>query len=77
VRGNKGIPRHNESHKLLGSMKARQECMRPRAGKDGVCISYNAMMSMYSEVIEIYTPGGSVHPSYPCMSVCMYIKRLG
>jgi hypothetical protein len=54
VRGCGWIPSHDEPHKLRGSMKARQGCMRPRAGKDRVCISYNEM-SIYSEVFQIYT----------------------
>jgi len=39
VRGSEGIPSDNEPHKLCGSMKAQQECMKPRAGKDRLCIS--------------------------------------
>jgi len=35
--------------------EARQECMRPRAGQDRVCILYNEMMSIYPGVSEIYT----------------------
>jgi hypothetical protein len=41
-----------DRHKLRGS---RQECMRPRAGEDGVCISYNEMMSIYPGVSKKYT----------------------
>jgi len=46
VRGYDRIPGHDEPHKLRGSMKAREECVRARAGKDRVCISYNVMMSI-------------------------------
>jgi len=72
VRGYERIPGHDEphtlrapmnasqecvrNHKLRGSMKARQECVRPRAGKDRVCILYNAVMSIYPGVSQIYTP---------------------
>ena len=34
-------------------MKAWQECVRPRAVKDRVCISYNEMMSIYPGVSHI------------------------
>jgi hypothetical protein len=34
VRGCERIPRHDEPHRTCGSMKVRQKCMRPRAGKD-------------------------------------------
>ena len=57
VRGYEGKPGHDEPHKLHRSMKAWQECVRPRAGKDRVCISYNAMMSIYPGVSQIYCPG--------------------
>jgi hypothetical protein len=44
--------------KLRRSMKARQECMGPRAVKDTVCISlFDEMMSIYLGVSQIYTPG--------------------
>jgi len=46
VREYEGIPGCEEPHKLRGSMKARQECMPPRAGKDRLCISFNEMMSI-------------------------------
>jgi len=38
VRGYEGIPGREEPHKLHESIKARQECVGPRAGKDRVCI---------------------------------------
>jgi len=66
VRGYEGIPGHDEPHKLCGSMKAPQECVKPRAGKDWVCILYNEMMSIYPGVYQIYTPCRLVH-------LCMYI----
>jgi len=66
VRGYEGIPGHDEPHKLRGSMKAPQECVKPRAGKDWVCILYNEMMSIYPGVYQIYTPCRLVH-------LCMYI----
>jgi len=55
MRGYEGIPGHDEPHILRGSTKARQECMRPRAGKDRVCISYIEMMSIYTGVFQLYT----------------------
>jgi len=61
VRGYEVISGHDEPHKLHGSMKAWQECVRPRAGRDTVCILNNAMMSMYSGVSQIYTPCRWVH----------------
>jgi hypothetical protein len=46
-----------EPHKLRGSIKARQECMGPRAVKDTVCISlFDEMMSIYPGVSQRYTP---------------------
>jgi len=36
----------NKPHKLHGSMKARQESVRPRAWNDRVGIYYNEMMSI-------------------------------
>jgi len=46
-----------EPHKLRGSMKARQECVGPRAVKNTVCISlFDEMMSIYPGVSQIYTP---------------------
>ena len=56
VRGNQGIPGNDEPHKLRGSAKARNMCVRPRAGNDALFISYNAMMSMYPGVSQISTP---------------------
>jgi len=38
---------HEKPHKGCGSIKAWQESVAQRAGKDRVCISYNAMMSIY------------------------------
>jgi len=58
-----------EPYKLRGSMKARQECVGPRAGKDRLCISYNEMMSIYPGVSQMYTPRCLVHLRYPCISV--------
>ena len=55
VREYEGIPGHDEPHKLRGSTKARQECMRPSAGKDRMCILYIEMMSIYPGVFQIYT----------------------
>jgi hypothetical protein len=55
VTGYAGIPSHYESLKMRGSLKAQQRCMRPRSGKERVCIAYNAMMSIYPGVSEIYT----------------------
>jgi hypothetical protein len=54
VRGYEGISGHDEPHKFRGSMNAWQECVRPRARKDRVCISYNEM-SIYPGVSKIYT----------------------
>ena len=75
VTGCEWLPSHDEPHKLHGSMKDRQECMRPRAGKDRVCISYNEM-SIYSGVFQINTSCHWVHHRYLCVSVCIYIERL-
>ena len=72
-----------EPHRLHGSMKGRQECVGPRAGKDRMCISYNAMMSIYSPLlsptpVSLYL-GMPPHPSahgaqsvsiFPSISVC-------
>ena len=55
VLGYEGIPGHDKPHKLRGSMKACQGCVRPRPGKERVCISYNAMMSIYPRGSQIYT----------------------
>ena len=62
-----------EPHKLRRYMKARQECVRPRAR---VCISYNAVMSIYIRVSEISIPCPWVHCRYPSVSKCMYPERL-
>jgi len=64
-----------EPHKLHGPVKAWQECVRPRAGKDGGGILYNAMMSIYSRVSQIYTPSCWVPLLHPCITVCTYIER--
>jgi hypothetical protein len=54
VRGYEGIPGDDdEPHELRGSKIARQECVRPRAVKDRVWISYNEMMSIYPGVCQI------------------------
>jgi len=76
VRGYERIPGNDGPHTLSGSMNARLECVRPRAGKDGVSISYNEMMSIYPGVFQLYTPCRWVHLRYPCISVCVYIERL-
>ena len=55
VTGYEGIPGHNEPHKMRESMKARQGCVRPRSGKERVRISYNAMMSIFPGISQIYT----------------------
>jgi hypothetical protein len=55
VRGYEAIPSRFDPHNLRVSLKARQGCVRPRSGKRRVCISYNAMMSIYPGVSEIYT----------------------
>jgi len=64
----------NEPHKLHRSINAWQECMRPKTGKDTVCISYNGMMSIYPRVSWIYTACHWVHLHYPCISVSIYIQ---
>jgi len=56
VRGNQRIPGYQEPLKLRGSMKARPQFVRRRAGKYMVRISYKAIMSIYSRVSQIYTP---------------------
>jgi len=53
--------------------EAGQECMRPRAEKDRVCISYNEMMSIYPRVSEIYCL--SLSPSSLSLYLRMYIYR--
>jgi len=53
--------------------EARQECMRPRAGKDRVCISYNEMMSIYPRVPKIYCL--SLSPSPLSLYLRIYIHR--
>jgi len=45
----------NKPHKLHGSMKARQESVRPRAWNDRVGIYYNEMMSIYPGVCQTDT----------------------
>jgi hypothetical protein len=55
VRGYEGIPGHYEPHKLCGSLKSQLGWVRPRSGKGRVCISYNAKMSIYPVVSDIYT----------------------
>jgi len=56
--------------------EARQECMRPSAGQDRLCILYNEMMSIYPGVSETYSACRCVHLRYSCISVCIYIERL-
>jgi len=61
VRGCDRLPGREEPHKLRGSMKARQECVEPRAGKDRVCISLydDEIVSIYPGAFQIYTPSRS------------------
>jgi len=48
---------HDEPHKLRGLIKARQECVGPRAVKETVCISlFDEMMSINPGVSQLYTP---------------------
>jgi len=75
VGGNEGIHGHDEPHILRRSMNARQWCMRPRAGKDRVNISYIELMSIYPGIFKIGTACHRVHLHYPCISVCIYIER--
>jgi len=57
-----------EPHKLRGSIKARQECVGPRAVKDTVCILlFDEMMSIYPGVSQIYTPCCDSE-----MKICVY-----
>jgi hypothetical protein len=51
------LPCHGEPHKLRGSMKALQEYVEPRAGKDRVYISLydDEIMSIYPGAFQIYT----------------------
>jgi len=46
----------DKTPKLCESMKTQQEYVRPRAGKDRVGISYNAMMSIHFSISKISTP---------------------
>jgi hypothetical protein len=55
VRGYEAITSRFDTYNLSVSLKDRQGCVRPRSGKRRVCISYNAMMSIYPGVSEIYT----------------------
>jgi len=69
----RGIHEHlarvrEEPHKLHGSMNAWQGCVGPRAEKERVCISYNAMMSIYPVVSQKHPPCRWVH-------LCMYIYK--
>jgi len=77
VRGYDGILGHDEPHKMRGSMEAWQGCVGPRSGNERVCIAYNAMMSIYPGVSQVYTPCHRVRLRYPCISVCIFIERLG
>jgi len=58
-----------EPHKLCGSMKARQQCPGPWAGKDTVCISYNEMLSINLGAFLIYTSCSWGHLRYFCISI--------
>jgi len=69
VKGYQGISGLDQPYKLRGSMKAPQGCVRPRAGKERVGISYNGMMSVYPGISQLYTPCPWVH-------LCIYIERL-
>jgi len=66
----------DQPHKVLRSMKARQECMRPRVGNGRVFIFQNETMSIYTRVVQIYTSCRWVDLCYPCISVSIYIERL-
>jgi len=62
------IPGHNAPHKLRGLTKYLQERMRPRAGKDRVCIAYIEIMSIYpgySKYILPVTESISIIPVSP------------
>jgi len=71
------LARVREDPQIAWIYEARQECMRRRAGKDRVCISYNEMMSIYLGVSQIYTACRWVHLHYPSISVPIYIERHG
>jgi len=75
VGGYEGIPGQDKPHKLHGSMNAWQGCARPRAWKESVGISNNAMCASTPGSAQ-YIPLCSVHLCYPCISVCIYINRL-
>jgi len=45
-----------EPHNMHWSMKAQQECVGARAGKDTVGILYKNIMAMYPGVLKIHTP---------------------
>jgi hypothetical protein len=61
---------------VRGSMKAWQECVGSRAGKDRVYISlYDEMMSIYPGVSQIYTPRRSVHLRSPCISIRPHVTQ--
>jgi hypothetical protein len=51
--------------------EAWQQCIRPRAGQDRVCISYNEMMSIYPGVSKIYTACRWVHLCYSSIPICV------
>jgi len=75
VRGYERIPGHDKLHKMGGSMNTWEECVRPRAGKDQVWISYNVMMSIYPGSPKYILPvAGSI--SVVPVSVCLYIEKL-
>lgn len=67
---------HKEPHRLRGSIKAWQECVEPRAGKDGVCNLYKKMLTICPGVFETYTPCSAVHRRYFGFSVC-HVTRFG
>jgi len=56
-----------------GSMISWKEWPRSEDGNDRVCISYNAIMSFYSGVSQIYTPCCWVHLHYSWIFICMYV----
>jgi hypothetical protein len=63
-------------HHLRGSMKTHHKCMSQGAGKDRVCISYDAMMCIYPAVSQIHTLWCWVYLHYASIYVCIYIDRL-
>jgi len=56
LRGYEVVPGWEEPHKLRGSMNARPACVRPRSGKDRLCISYNEIVYLAWRLPKIYSP---------------------